>query len=90
MRRIVSHNPLEFSVQIVLCHFDDCRTAVRTVIGIFQCQELVDQSVRLLQGQHAVSLDGCLTGHGNDFFLNHLRSTLAAIFQQLIQNLFKK
>ena len=85
MRRIQSHDTLELSVQIVLCHFDDRRTAVRTVIGIFQGQEFVDQGIRLLQGQHAVSLDGCLTGHGGNFFRNAFRSGVSDLCQ-LIQD----
>ncbi len=85
-----TYYPLKLLFQFIFAHGYDCRPAVRTMVGIVQCQQLIDQLLRLLSAKLHVALDRRLAGHGGDADANALRRTADGISFQFIQYFLKK
>ena len=56
------YNSFKFLFQITFCHGNDCRSSMRTVIWIVQCQEFADQFIYFLCRKTVIPLYSSLTG----------------------------
>ena len=68
-----SQNPLKLLLNLILAHRDHRRSAVRTVIRIFERQQLLDQCLHLCGADPLIALDRRLAGSRRNLVPDHLR-----------------